>query len=365
MRKNISVTLPSEAKEFLKAIETQLRPGTLSHYQHSLRSFHFFLNQEQIKLSNVKHSHIQSFSLDLKKHGLTNASRSQILLNIRCYISWLYEQGALLVAPSLIITAKDLPKLPLYLPRPLPANIDNELQTRLSKSDDVYHQALLLMRLTGLRAKETLQLVFHCILEDHIGSTLLKVPLGKLNNERMVPIDPKTVELIRSIQKQTLKTIKNPIFLFCTKHGKNIVYPQLRVALKNISYDLKTDKPIVSHRLRHSYASSLLNAGMSLVGIMRLLGHRDFRMTLRYSAVTQETVKKEYFSALAKIQTRCLPNNPLFCPENTPRPEQLLSQLISLMKKNDSQNQTHPCKERLLLIKRIQRLRSDLTRAGI
>lgn len=365
MRRKISVTLPLEAKEFLEALETQVRPGTLSRYKCSLRSFHFFLNQKNIELLNIKHAHIQNFSLDLKKQGIANGTRVVTLVNIRSYISWLYEEGSLVIDPSLIITAKDLPKLPIYLPRPLPVNIDDELQNRLSKSHDVYHQALLLMRLTGLRAKETLQLVFQCIPEGNVGSTLLKVPLGKLNNERMVPIDPKTVELIRSIQNQTLKTIKNPIFLFCTKRGKNLSYSQLRVALKTICHGFKTEKPIVSHRLRHSYACSLLNAGMSLVGIMRLLGHHDFRMTLRYAALTQETVKEEYFSALAKIQTRVLPSNLLFRAESTPSSAELLFQLITLMKKNASENQKRPPKWHSLLIKRIQRLRSDLTRAGI
>lgn len=87
-------------------------------------------------------------------------------------------------------------------------------------------------------------------------------------------------------------------------------------------------------------------------------------MTLRYAAVTQETVKEEYFSALAKIQTRYLPNNLLFSPETIPSSGVLLSQLISLTKKNASENQKCPHKGHLL-IKRIQRLRADLTRAGI
>jgi site-specific recombinase XerD len=38
-------------------------------------------------------------------------------------------------------------------------------------------------------------------------------------------------------------------------------------------------------RLRHTFASSLMNGGMSLLGIMKLLGHRDQRMTLRYTAI--------------------------------------------------------------------------------
>jgi hypothetical protein len=43
---------------------------------------------------------------------------------------------------------------------------------------------------------------------------------------------------------------------------------------------------------------------MSLVSVMKLLGHRDYRMTLRYTAITQETVGQEYFDALRQLETR-------------------------------------------------------------
>jgi len=59
---------------------------------------------------------------------------------------------------------------------------------------------------------------------------------------------------------------------------------------------------ITPHRLRHTYATSILNGGMSLVGVMKLLGHHSLRMTLRYAEITQETVVKEYYEALTQIE---------------------------------------------------------------
>jgi hypothetical protein len=47
-----------------------------------------------------------------------------------------------------------------------------------------------------------------------------------------------------------------------------------------------------------------MNGGMSLLGIMKLLGHRDFRMTLRYTQIVDETVGREYFEALSRIAGR-------------------------------------------------------------
>ncbi|XXF81406.1 hypothetical protein P2318_17105 [Myxococcaceae bacterium GXIMD 01537] len=47
-----------------------------------------------------------------------------------------------------------------------------------------------------------------------------------------------------------------------------------------------------------------MNGGMSLMGVMKLLGHRDYRMTLRYTEITLETVGSEYHAALAKLESR-------------------------------------------------------------
>ena len=47
-----------------------------------------------------------------------------------------------------------------------------------------------------------------------------------------------------------------------------------------------------------------MNGGMSLLGIMKLLGHRDYRMTWRYTAIADETVGREYFEALSRVTER-------------------------------------------------------------
>jgi hypothetical protein len=85
--------------------------------------------------------------------------------------------------------------------------------------------------------------------------------------------------------------------------------------LVKLAGDLELHEPLVTHRLRHTYATSLMNGGMSLLGIMKLLGHRDQRMTLRYTQIADETVGREYFEALARITERYQlqpgPSNPV------------------------------------------------------
>jgi len=55
--------------------------------------------------------------------------------------------------------------------------------------------------------------------------------------------------------------------------------------------------PVTPHRLRHSFASEMLRLGVRLPALMRLLGHRDIRMTMRYVQVTQQDLQREFHAA--------------------------------------------------------------------
>ena len=97
---------------------------------------------------------------------------------------------------------------------------------------------------------------------------------------------------------------------------------------------------------------------MSLVGVMRLLGHRDHRMTLRYAAITPETVGDEYQKALARLATKYrLPPFTPSPPENTNDPDQLLERLAYWVR----QHAASPAAPRALL-RRIERLQRDVRR---
>ena len=130
-------------------------------------------------------------------------------------------------------------------------------------------------------------------------------------------------------------------------------YYRLQQALRAHSHDLPDPVRITSHRLRHTYATEMLSAGMSLLGVMRLLGHRDYRMTLRYTAITPETVGDEYNKALAQLATKYrLPAPP--APERSPEPDDLLDQLSRWLRKHA------PSRPPRALLKRIERLQREV-----
>jgi hypothetical protein len=189
----------------------------------------------------------------------------------------------------------------------------------------------------------------------------MKVPLGKLDNERLVPLDEKAVKLIGLIKKQTRARFHHdPPYLLSEKTLKPPATYLIMNALREVCEGLKTDTPIVSHRLRHTYATELLSAGMNICALKEALGHRDIKMTLRYAAVTQEKVRSEYFQALKRMKEGSPAEEALFgSTANDQDYNVMLSDLISKLKKNAPKAGVSSNKLEHI-IKRVRRLKDDI-----
>lgn len=293
--------LPPETQSFLDSLKPTHRPGTCDGYRISLHRFNTWLADSRLSLRRLRRRHMEQWLLMLHDRGLHASTRTSEIIQVRVYLRWLFERGSLGTHPDDLIRAGDLPKLPSYLPRPLPPAVDVELQKRLAVSHCPYCQGLLIMRQTGLRIGELAALEYDCVRTDPQGRRFLKVPLGKLNNERLVPLTDQTY---RNIERLQARPGIPRTYLLETVRGRKVPYGRYREALRTASDGLDGGEPITSHRLRHTYATSLLSGGMSLVGIMKLLGHRDYRMTLRYAAITQETLGREYYDAVQLLEQR-------------------------------------------------------------
>jgi site-specific recombinase XerD len=323
--------LPQLARSFLRSLEPTHRPSTCRIYRTSLGRFHGWLQDARVRLKALTRQQTESWLLSLSDEGLHPSTRHDIILHVRSYLRWLGERGELRRDPDDLLRTSDLPKLPTYLPRPLPPDVDHELQRRLAQSLHPLWQGLLLMRHTGLRVGELRMLEHRCIRTDSNGNCFLKVPLGKLHTERLVPVSPPARAIIDYLQQAGRR---DRAHLLERVDGTPVRYADLRENLRRACEGLVTPEPITSHRLRHTYATSLLNAGMSLVSVMKLLGHRDHRMTLRYTAITQETVGKEYAEALEKLETRYAALRHKQPEKDAFDPDKALNDVIAWVKEN-------------------------------
>jgi integrase len=241
------------------------------------------------------------------------------ILAVHCLLNDIAEWGWTEAPQRRLVFRSDIPKLPRALPRYLTPDLDR----RLTQALHTWHErlaadALLLQRATGLRIGELVDLELDSVHEIPGHGAWLKVPLGKLNTERMVPLDEETVGLIDRIVAHRSpgrplphpRTARPTDYLF-THHGRRLTVDHLRDVLARVTTDAGLPH-ITPHQLRHTYATALVNAGVSLQSLMALLGHVSAEMSLRYGRLFDSTVRTEYERALtaAKAHLGTLPTEP-------------------------------------------------------
>jgi len=139
------------------------------------------------------------------------------------------------------------------------------------------------------------------------------------------------------------------------------VMAELRNHLKIVTKDIDIPGPIVTHRLRHTYATELLNAGMSLAAIMKLLGHKTIAMTARYADITLHSVIDQYCNAMLNISSKYETANTYGQARGIDNhPDRLLHDTISWLRLNRDDFSANPNKIDTL-IKRIYRLEQEIS----
>ena len=101
---------------------------------------------------------------------------------------------------------------------------------------------------------------------------------------------------------------------------------------------------------------------MSLMGIMKLLGHRDQRMTLRYTHIADDTVGREYFEALSRVSERYSSVGEAMLPMGSLDPLELLRDVIRWVGKELCIGRTE--RHARLLIRRLEAAREDILGAA-
>lgn len=349
--------LPPEARRFIAVSETQVKTGTVNVHKSILRYFYTFLRSNNLKIKKITRADMENFLIYLFKDCTAQSTRRYKLHILRAYLRQLHLSGFLKTIPETLIKPMDIPKLVKLLPRPLSLELDKTIQERLKASPNLLHKGLLLMRKTGIRVGELTSLRYDCLKTDINSYSFLKVELGKLDTERLVPLHEDTVKLIQSIQAKTKEYKNSPEKLILLESGKMPITRHYMLAFNDITRGLYQEKPIVSHQLRHTFACEMLNCGMSLIALKDILGHKDIHMTLQYAAVAQGTVRDEFLKAYNLISKQYeLPkphSEPVFDPMKA------MSDLVDYFK-NQSSIKLPNQKDLKLITRRLKRIKQEL-----
>jgi integrase/recombinase XerC len=285
---------------------------TQRNYRHALREFSDWHRRERASAPAWAKLERDDFRAYLRFLGRHNLGRAPIQLRfsaLRTFFKFLVRRG---LAPSSPIRNLVLPRLDKRLPKYLTtkqveALLDAPLKPLAEKKATgrgrpispslCYRDAAILETIysCGLRAAELSGL---CADDLEWNERVVRVR-GKGKKERLVPIGEPALKAIRNYWN-TLEqppSGASPVFLAETRTPAPVSPRDLQRRLKRYLAMAGLDPDLSPHKLRHSYATHLLDAGADLRSVQELLGHAHLVTTQVYTHVTTERLKKAYDAA--------------------------------------------------------------------
>ena len=274
-------------------LQLQIREGksekTIISYTSDLNKYLNYLKENNINdINKISSNDIEDFfaSLTLKTSSI-NRIKSTIT-GFHHFLSFQYDKKD----PTVTISSfKKEKRLPIY------ATV-NEIDKLMSifdhtnKKDILDHAILESIYGMGLRVSECCAINLNCI---DFNNDVLKV-IGKGNKERLIPIPLKTKDVLNDyliVRNEIINSNKSKL-LFLNHLGRKI-YPQyVENMLQERLLQAGIKKKLTPHKLRHSYATHLLEGGADLREIQELLGHSDVATTQIYTHVANKKIKEAY-----------------------------------------------------------------------
>jgi len=303
------------AHQFQRAVDSltaALAPDSARQYRTVARYFLIYLDEEYPAVCSLnqlrRDPHILAWFAHLRSQNLAPAVYICRLLLLRRILEELAWTAQL---PDLahLIRREDIPHAPQRLPRALTAQQDQAIQQELLRRNDLPANVFLLLRHTGMRIGECADLSYDCLHNVGPDRWAIHVPLGKLKTERMVPVDSFVRELVQRLRFfRSFDPLPPDGRLLARPSGKQTLIKQLRPYLYDVADTAGIPTRIVPHQLRHTYASEMARAGVSLPALMKLLGHVNPEMTMRYVQVASSDLQREFH--MARSQPRHLAPRP-------------------------------------------------------
>ena len=291
--------------DYVQPLSLTLKRSAVDKYDLTVRRFLTYLHHAYPRvrrISQLRREHLLGFSrLLCEEHPpLHNSSRARHLIELRRLFRDMAANGCPI--PPDLIRREDIPPWVHLLPRALSLEDDQLLMEELERTDDLYANALLLVRATGMRIGECIHLSLDCLRQISPDQWALHVPVGKLYTERLVPADDNVRRLVERILAlrpacPPAHLARSEGFLLPRWGRRKPLYYAMLNALSDAANRAGCSMHVTPHQLRHTYASEMIRLGVSLPALMQLLGHKHIAMTMRYVHVTQQDVQREFHTA--------------------------------------------------------------------
>lgn len=284
----------------------RLEDGIRRFWGTHLRVWRFLCERHGVReLADVRRRHVLDFLDHRLSAGYAVSGINADLMTFRSFLIFLQEQGY--AVPQALLRIRGLQQ-----PDPLPKFLTDE-QVRLLRDEfeqcaaeerDYRHHrdalldraAFYLMWQSALRLGEVEDLRLEDL--DLAGRKLI-VRQSKGMKDRAVPMTDTTV---RALQEYLVVRGPGPTDHVLLYRNQPVCKDLIRSRLK--AAGSRVGVKVSPHRLRHTSATQLLNAGCRVTSIQKLLGHRSLNTTMTYARVHDRTVADDYYGAMEQVERR-------------------------------------------------------------
>ena len=266
--------------------------NTITGYIHDIEKYLNYVSYNGIlDTEDITYSLITGYLSQLEgqdKKDTTLVRNVAAIRSFHQYLSFYYDEKDPSMSIQIHVSKNSLP---IYCTK-------DEIQQILQSFNDsdpkqaLFHIIYELLYGCGLRISELVDLTINRV---DIPSSTLRV-LGKGNKERIVPVPAYTNSLLKDYIEIYRPTYlkKNTNILFINTNGRPMTVRTIERHLVDKCVELGIQKHITPHKLRHTYATHMLQGGADLRSIQEILGHSDISTTEIYTHVDNERLQETY-----------------------------------------------------------------------
>jgi integrase/recombinase XerD len=279
-------------------VERGLAQNTILAYGRDLKRFAEFLRKRQkLKMEDVNREDVVDFLSSLYKEKLDSRSVARYLVSLRGLYKFAMMEEMVSADPTENLES---PKIRNSLPTYLRVDEIDKLLAAPNLATPIGLRDLAMLEVlysTGLRVSELLNLRISDI-DMRIGCVRC---IGKGDKERLVPIGRKAIAAVEQWLAQGRPKFARPAsppphnqVLFLTSIGRRLSRVGIWKILHEYGMRLGLRGRLTPHKLRHSFATHLLEGGADLRSVQLMLGHADISTTQIYTHVVEERLKQIY-----------------------------------------------------------------------
>ncbi|OYU94503.1 MAG: tyrosine recombinase XerD [Bacteroidetes bacterium B1(2017)] len=274
-------------------LERSLSGNSIDAYIHDVELLvqHLAIEENKKSPTDLKLADLRKFIEYINTIGLAATSQARIISGIKAFYKYLLMEDEIKQSPAELLEA---PRTSRKLPDVLDVHeIDAMVeQLNLNKPEGIRNKAIIeTMFSCGLRVSETTELKISNI---SVNELYVKVT-GKGNKERLVPISQTALNIIELYKAEVRNHLEpkpgcNDI-LFLNRNGGKLSRVMIFYILKDLARAAGINKNISPHTLRHSFATSLVEAGADLRAVQQMLGHESITTTEIYTHLDREYLR--------------------------------------------------------------------------